>query len=374
MACYKFQVGDTVSFKAHPYFHNNLNVTITGESQQIPPLMVIAEIFRKRSSIEIDWDDMNVECSCKCFWYSSKLNKFQSGWLKADFLKLILAADAGETKPIEKNTIVSLKPIHHELAKKKSTLSYNEVSSTSNSIVNSHLAFLPPIMQVISVNQFQPKKTEQISKNQDLKQRVNPLFEAKCIWYNNAADKFSEVTLPSNILCLIDEISSDILQAIANAIGTKEYYNLKDDLIQPKTIAYRSGLYFLKAFSLKKNSLIEIRIDNTINLTKINPFVKKAPSFDSGAIMIYEQIKKEMNDLIEIAAKESSYLRLQYKNRNDQVTVRTIKDYQLHEFEEGEKKIAIVTGYCFLRHENRTFRLDRIQNLQELNLKFESKL
>ncbi|MBK7042027.1 MAG: WYL domain-containing protein [Bacteroidetes bacterium] len=103
------------------------------------------------------------------------------------------------------------------------------------------------------------------------------------------------------------------------------------------------------------------------------PFRNHAPKFETDSSIAYGEVQSEMLELIKNSLENKSYLRLQYKNRNERVTIRTLRDYKIQEFTENEKKVFLFTGYCILRKDQRTFRLERIQNLQELDIAFHIK-
>lgn len=364
------KVGDIVSSNIHPYYSGTTNILISGEPLQLPPLMVVTEVFRKRSSVDVAWDNDSVDVSCKCVWYSSRLNKYQEDWMLLDYLKIIATTQETQLQATKGN-LVALKTIYIELGKKKSSLTHEDGEDTKGyTSITSLLTFLPPVMQVISVEEFEVKKHEPLGNIEGLKVRLVPKYVVKCIWYNSDADKFSEIILPIEVLQVVETISSVIIQNIDEAIKTRRYYLTGNKLVKPQSITARSGLYFLRAYDLVQNTTIEIPILNTTTVNPTAAFLNQAPKFDADTSIMYENVQSEMITLIQDAIKNRSFLRLQYKNRNDRVTVRTLKEYKLEEYTENDKNIIFLTGYCFLRREERTFRLERIQNLQELDLTF----
>jgi len=373
MPDYIFQLGDIVSVKTHPYFQKGSAVIISGEPLQLPPLMIITEIFQKRASLDIDWTNPDIERSCKCLWYSSKFNKFQSDWMSSQLLKVIIPRPE-EMLPITNNMLVALRSIDIELGKKKSTLTLDEGENRSGyTSITSLLSYLSPIMQVTKIKIYEAKKHEPIGDSKGLKERIIPTHEAKCIWFNSGSEKFSEVVLPIEALLVIVEIPEEVLHSIQTAILGGHYYKIDthNQLIRPQSVTSRSGRYILRAFDFVYNSIVEIPIHEKTELIITEPFLNQAPTFDSDAVIMHEKVQNEILSLIKNAKQNQSFLRLQYKNRNDKVTIRTIQDYQLQEIEENVKKVTFLTGYCFLRREQRTFRLERIQKVQELNLSYE---
>jgi hypothetical protein len=173
----------------------------------------------------------------------------------------------------------------------------------------------------------------------------------------------------------VPRVDLEFINKIKNIIAEKNKYFLykKDSLesvIKPKSITSRSGRYYLRGFDYVENRMGEFAIWNGSFTIIDTPFKQSAPNFDHDTDSIKSAVKKEIVDLIKIAMQSSSYLRLQYKNRNDRVTIRTVSEYTFKEVKEGDEHVLFLSGYCTLRKEQRTFRIEKIQNIQELVLKF----
>ncbi|WP_431216295.1 helix-turn-helix transcriptional regulator [Puia sp. P3] len=84
----------------------------------------------------------------------------------------------------------------------------------------------------------------------------------------------------------------------------------------------------------------------------------------------FDYIRKELINAIHDGIAAKSYLLIKYKSKNDNITTRTIKEYALVEVSEDESPVLYLVGFCLLRQAVRNFRLDRIQNLKELELYF----
>ena len=93
---------------------------------------------------------------------------------------------------------------------------------------------------------------------------------------------------------------------------------------------------------------------------------------------MYQSIEEEVYDFIVAAQKVKSYLRIKYKNINDKVTYRTIRDYTCVEVfgkvelsDVGKRKVyRYLVGYCCSKKEERTFKVNRILRIEELNIKY----
>lgn len=152
------------------------------------------------------------------------------------------------------------------------------------------------------------------------------------------------------------------------------YPNKKVNIVQPKSISHRAGNYYLRAFDFIINKVIEIDLSNNLNIELTDtPFLETFPQFnieDNPIAATHEYITKELAGAINKARERKSFIRIRYKNKNDIISRRTIQDYKVIEVKESNKDVIYLSGYCLLRNAERHFRIDRIQDLQELKLSF----
>jgi hypothetical protein len=148
----------------------------------------------------------------------------------------------------------------------------------------------------------------------------------------------------------------------------------RKSLVVPRNIASRMGRYYLRFFDLLYNSIGEIQLDEKINLENAGrPFVTEVPSFDilhKPESATPKFIIAEIAGLVAAALTTKSYIRIKYKNVNEQLSYRTLKDYKIVDVKEEKMNVSYLIGFCLSRQAERTFRIDRIQQLQQLNINF----
>ena len=357
----KIAIGDIVSLKSHPYLLSINEILISGEPLQISPLMIIVEITEVKAQ-----EDAFIYT---CLWFSSKQNKFERTKIKSSFLKLIYKYDNPlMLDSLKAGDLLSLTTLDLELAKKKSSFHFEETSESQNNgstTINSLLSFLPPLLHYMGSKEIQNKNGTVVSRN------------AKCIWFNNTLERFSEESIPLAALKLIPLVNENIIGKINEAVKEKNCLELNTNdgriLVKPKSLTSRSGYYFARCFDYVLNKNIEINIATIIGCKFLKTFYScYAPKFDiennSNANKI-EFMNLEKKILIEEAKSNKSYVRIKYKNINDVLSIRSIKDYKLIELEGSNDEMYLI-GFCMLRQSQRTFRVSRIQNLQVLNIQF----
>jgi hypothetical protein len=202
----------------------------------------------------------------------------------------------------------------------------------------------------------------------------------KCLWYNSTFERFSEEIIPIEVLKFIPPANDVIIAELRSCISLNKivrYVNEKGThLIRPKSITARSGYYFFKGYDYVTNTVAEIPIQSNDSADILDsPFLDAAPKFDidknphSGSS---EFISNEIKELISIARKQNNYVRIKYKNRNDEISIRTIKEYNVVEGMESDGKHIYLIGFCMLRQAKRVFKISRIQNIQQLAIGYSS--
>jgi predicted DNA-binding transcriptional regulator YafY len=118
----------------------------------------------------------------------------------------------------------------------------------------------------------------------------------------------------------------------------------------------------------------EILIEKTVDFVAIdNPYEKEVPNFNiesnpSEATPGF--IYNEMAECALYAIEKRLYVRIKYKNRNDQISNRTITIFNVVDVNENGILLKYLMGFCLLRQEKRYFRIDRIQSLQVIALPY----
>jgi predicted DNA-binding transcriptional regulator YafY len=67
--------------------------------------------------------------------------------------------------------------------------------------------------------------------------------------------------------------------------------------------------------------------------------------------------------LINEAIKTKATLRFKYKKRNGQIMIREISPKEI-KLDIYKHKVRVVSGYCYLRNDTRTFTINRMSQLQ----------
>ena len=377
----ELKLGDIVSLKSHAYLNNITNIIFSGEPSLVPPLMVVTEKITVRSvDKENIQDDETYDYVCR--YFSSKLHTFETITVKSIHLKLIIAGQKDNSVSIEEvfpGAMVTLKSMDYELSKKKSSFTFEDTSlnhGTDNTTISALLTNLCPTLHVISVKEH---VTKHPTHNKEKEIRLVPSWDVKCFWYNNFKEKFSEEIFPLEALKIVVPIDEELINKIMEVISKSSVFGITtlDNffLVKPRLITNRSGYYFLRGYDYVLNRITETKIAYPNIFTEINkPVLNKVPSFDlkndpkaASQPVVINEIKTAVLNAME----HRNYIRIQYKSRADVVTIRTLKDYTFIEADEDGKKYEYVVGFCCLRMAERSFRMDRIQQLEELNIKFE---
>lgn len=364
-------IGDIVSLKSHPYFLNVNDILISGEPLQLPPLMIVIEIFESKKS---GGESSSVEYTC--LWFSSKTNKFERSKIRGVFLKLLYKCEVITPQSLKAGDLLSLKTVDYELTKLKSSLHFEDTSvnqGNGSASITALLSFLPPTLQFLDIKEIKEKPSD--SKNA---KHQRSQYQVKCLWFNNVHDKFSEEVLPLEALQIIPLISEKNVADLRKCIELNKTlkFSKKDEtyLIKPRSISARSGYYFLRGYDYITNKIIEIKIepDNTFKAVD-SAFVKAAPEFNiaknpqAGSSLF---IHDEFVTIVREAKKQKAFLRIKYKNRNDEISYRSLKNYEIIQAEEDNNYLFYIIGFCMLRQSTRTFRISRIQNIQQLDMHF----
>ncbi|MET3499978.1 hypothetical protein ABIC45_001569 [Mucilaginibacter rubeus] len=365
-----FHVGDIVALTSHPYHYSLTNIKVSGEPLQVSPLMVITEVFFGK----IKKDGPSVQ-SCKCLWFSTKLQNFEHAWIKFADLKIIEPARS-IVHPIfvEPGQLFTLRSMDIELGKLKSSLQFNDAKAsipTGDTVLTALLPFLCPVLHASQVARHISNLPVYEKGTRKVIRAVHS-WDVKCFWYNPLGDKLSQATLPIEALKLVKLANEGYLEAMDTVIELGQVITTilekQYTVIKPKHLAYRSGYYFLRAFDYLRNENIEINIDENFDYNTYSVhFIRKAPIFDvrTKPVTGVKEIKKEVTRCIKLALRDKHQIRIKYKNRHGELSIRTLKDFEV--IKSPKTKLSkYVIGYCCLRNEERTFKISRIQQIEEL--------
>ncbi|KIA88932.1 hypothetical protein OC25_25715 [Pedobacter kyungheensis] len=371
MNCSALKIGDLVTLKSHAYLNDLTSVLITGDHSALPPIMIVKEIRQIKNEAVSSEQNFLI----KCIWFSSKSNALQENTFKGIHLRHLETKEKlDQTEVISEGDLVLLKSTELELKKRKSTFSVEE---SSNAIADKNtqsalLNYLPPILHVISIKEFKVKDTADTDKTFFLQ----PKKKVKCFYYNAHSDRISEIELPSESLSIVEPLEENLLMDLNSYISDKSYVLCRDEhdkmlVLQPKTISFRSGFYFLRAYEIISGRNIEINISNDIVYKRIESIVAAVSPVAEMSYLAKEKITDDLIEKIKLAKSEKLYLRLKYKNKNDEISSRTVSNFFFQKKPEEDSVPRYLTGYCHLREEERTFNIKRIQFLEVLSVNFE---
>lgn len=375
-----FKLGDIVALNFHPFSLFQHDILIGGEPQLISPLMIIVEIIGDSQNLYDENIGNQIQgkggstAQCKCIWYSSKSFQFEEAWISSKLLKKIKNIDPvfkekdsnGKYKHIQIGASVTLCTAQLELQKMKS--SYKSEGGKERSSVNPLLSFVSPIMQIIGTAKNESKEPLYDSKTGNKKKEISELL-IKCKWFNPSSEKLSEKLIPIEALTLIPPVDEEELKEIDAFIKIGEpiviEFNDTETIIKPVKIKYTHGFYILCGYDYLSNKVREFSINDNLTLPVKgkDSLVEKVPNYQNNEL----KILKYSEQLMKVIEKhKDNYLRIKYKDRNDNVTLRTIKKFKIESIDEE----TYLIGDCMLRNAKRNFHLSRIQFLEVLSLKF----
>lgn len=403
MIAYYAELGDVVALKSHPYFEKYTETVIAGEHQLTSPLMVVAEILK---DIKTQFNEKTGEeesrigfSSVKCIWYSHKTNQFEEVWISSKMLKLIEKSGDENKKdayfyelvPLNENKSnepkfkkyhnVVLKSNNLELGKRKSSMTFDEGSVIETKeeryTITAYLGFVSPVMEIIQILDAKDIEQKEVKYNPKSGERrkFSSDWLAKVKWFNPASDKFSEKILPISVLQRIEPPNETVLMQIKEAVSNLKYFRYYNEdrsetILKPKGIICKSGHYRLNALDYLTNKNRHLPIPNDLFEEEERYYTDKFPKYAFIETGVYSEtsLTDELVEAILKAAELKKYIRIKYKNRNNKLSIRTLKEYEIKPVNNG--KIKYLESYCMSSKEKRTFRIDEIQKLELLSVKF----
>ncbi len=372
-----FNLGDIVALKSHPYATEHHKILVSGEPLLISPMMVIVEIINDLQDVHDEFTGVNLQTkgktsSCKCLWYSSKSSQFEEAWLSSKLLKLIKKRENELSKNQAIGTIVTLSTAQLELSKVKS--SYKIEGGKERASLTPMLSFVSPLMQVIGTPRNEKKESLFDVKTGAKKKEISEQL-VKCKWFNPASDKMSETLIPIEALDVIPSIDEQMLNDFSSYIEENQHLTITIERIPyqtiflPQTIKYVHGRYFIVGYDYIKNQPDEFEISKLSVIKLGSPFVGKAPNFKDikqNSLSLTEQIR----EVIEEGVNECKYLRIKYNDKNNNITLRTIRDSSIEIVPFDGNQTAFLKAFCELRNAERYFQISRIQSVEILNFTY----
>lgn len=372
-----FNLGDIVALKSHPYATEHHKILVSGEPFLISPMMVIVEIINDLQDVHDEFTGVNLQTkgktsNCKCLWYSSKSSQFEEAWLSSKLLKLIKKRENELSKNQAIGTIVTLSTAQLELSKVKS--SYKIEGGKERASLTPMLSFVSPLMQVIGTPRNEKKEPLFDVKTGAKKKEISEQL-VKCKWFNPASDKMSEILIPIEALDVIPSIDEQMLNDFSSYIEENQHLTITIEGISyqtiflPQKIKYVHGRYFIVGYDYIKNQSDEFEISKLSVIKLGSPFVGKAPNFKDikqNSLSLMEQIR----EVIEEGVNECKYLRIKYNDKNNNITLRTIRDSSIEIVTFDENNTAFLKAFCELRNAERYFQISRIQSVEILNFTY----
>lgn len=260
------KIGDIVSLKSHPYINKITTVVISGEPLLSPPLMVITEKIKLQIAGKENTDDVGAY-EYVCTYFSSKLHTFEKIKIKGIHLKLIIESNNENSASIDEvfpGVTVTLKSMDFELAKKKSSFTFEDTSLNNGSdstTITALLTYLSPTLHVISIKEHETKHP---TYNKDQEVRIVPSWDVKCFWYNSHKEKMSEEVFPLESLKIVIPVDEETIEKITEIIAKSSAIEITEPnasyLIKPRIINYRSGYYFLRGYDYVLNRITEHKV------------------------------------------------------------------------------------------------------------------
>ncbi|RIW12163.1 WYL domain-containing protein [Algoriphagus lacus] len=380
-------IGDTVSFKSHPYHSTSLGELITseiiGEHLMTPPLLVVIEILHHSKGSYDDKSGNEIlpkkSQSAKCLWYNSSLHQFEEAWLPQKELKKVpceydsISITSEEFKDWKnlKHSLVSLRTLKQELGKEKRSAKKDGIKEGYQT--THYLEYVSPVMELIEIRKFEIKESQFDPKTGEQKKDF-PQYVAKCKWYNPKGGKFSERFIPVEALNQIPELNQESLDSIHNILEQEIFIysekmidkSLKKYLFKP-SLLYKSGYYYFSGYNILNNKEESIELNNKTTYIPVeNPFTEIWPKFDGDHKLA------SIETFIKVNIEVSDYWRIKYENYHGEVTSRTItpKAIGTDEISTGgtTSTIKYLTAHCHLRDAERHFRFDRIRAIQIIEI------
>ncbi|WP_313580822.1 hypothetical protein [Chishuiella sp.] len=364
-----YKVGNLVTLKTHPFTEKCTDIYIQAKAEYTPPILNVFEVL---ISSEYKEETGEKDIQYQCIYYNTKSGIFEKKWFKHKELKLIKK----EEKVIEfsesnlKEWIgkqVILKSVDLELNKRKSNL---EIDNTLSQKKNHHLDFLPPLLEVIGIEENEDKKL--YSKKTG--EQVKPKYYFKVKWYNSIKDKFSEDILP---LCVVKEVENH--ESLLENIKNEEKYKFDiikitsdkkiDDIIEVKNIYFNTYIYKVEVKSLltQKVDFIDLKL-----FKEIEKF--ESELYSNELLGIHESGYTRLEP--QLFSKNELY-KIKYKDNFGRITDRIIYLEDIIYFDEQYKQMTVsdfqkkskeknkyvcytyLKAKCFLRNmETRHFQID----------------
>ncbi|AZA73774.1 hypothetical protein [Chryseobacterium indoltheticum] len=366
-----FSIGDFVCLQNHPYFNKNQNIKIAANAEMTPPIMIVGEILNKDEYNPLNGRQSEIQL--RCYYYSTKDGKYIDKWIKAEQIKKLESdytyLDIEKLINIENfdleflkesllNKLVCIKSVDFELNKKKIFIDSSDGIRTNKE--NNHLEFLPPVMTVIDIVKNKEEKKYSSTKESFVEKDLSK-YMFKCKWYNPKTSSYSEELIPSVILGIVKNQTSD-LEIISSGINENGYIiiDLKNDveledssrlvgntIIKPTELIFNHYYYKLSAFDYMKQRTASYPLGDIRKNVSLDDFTQKAIIFGQ----IYPRYKTIFRPITANIFTENEYYLIKYRDKSNKITTRIIKLIYKEPYTDQESnsdQIFLVSN-CLLR-------------------------
>ncbi|MCF8448190.1 MAG: WYL domain-containing protein [Bacteroidia bacterium] len=367
------QVGSIITLKSHYCTHeDDFSLTMhDGKPEFVPPLMVVTEVLRqKKHKIDENTGDPllteNYKNQYKCTWFSNTKFQFEETWFHDNQVKKIILDTNNKAEKTQTYVGQKFEFITNPLESKKQKRSTKKVNQDSNDYsITPNLLHVCPILIGIGTSKYESK--DPIFDKFNVQIRYTTKLLIKCKYYNENLNKFSEHLIPIEALNFLNEPK---IEKIKVAIKQKNYLKINFDgdelLVKPFHLIEKSGHYFLSYYDFynskkdeKKIPEIEPTIFDKISSKRL-PFIETKSTGN-----IYSGID-EANITSLFASRSNNKYFIRYLSLKGDRTFRTISNPEVFKVPLNSIEIIYIKAFCYLREEERHFRLNRIESIEEL--------
>jgi hypothetical protein len=198
---------------------------------------------------------------------------------------------------INEGVLVNFNSASYELEKLKCTNRYNKDFSPQSPNLGNLVSFIAPTMELIGLVNPDDKEPKFDAKDGGLK-RYKTRVLGKCRYFNPEQNKFTEITLPLEILSVVEMPGSDLLEMINEAIKNKEYLEIetngKLDIINPIKIAFAGGTWAVWGESVFSYKMVSYQIDSVLKGKILFNKLGQLPDIKTtGEAMLLKEINLE---------------------------------------------------------------------------------
>jgi hypothetical protein len=395
----KFRIGEIVTLKSNhlSQIEHYEHIWLAGDQNFTTPLMVVTEITINVSQ-NIDENTGRDKSSIrkyryKCFYFSNKQLKFEENWFYQEEL-LENQYNVKQAASIKPGQRVVFKTNSIEVGKRKSFI--EQENKKKNHKSSSLLSFSSPVFIVVGYNAIVKKEPEIDLITGEVKHEYSNK-NVKVKFFNSLQDKFSEYTVPIEVLSSAEISNQTILDTIID--GKKHGYVFNFGLKESNLICTIDTVQFVSDDYILNYTDFFTKDEESLKLSEIESADQLFPAKEiSGASYPKVSNKKGtlhfdfigvpdiLNTLSTTSKKTnrntntalgSSILHLKYQNEVNKYTERYVIPLYVAEVEvpsdlkdakKGAKmKRQYLKAFCLLRNADRFFRADRISSLDVIN-------